>query len=292
MTRFAWTLSLLSVFALGTGCDVEVAQPHRADPRGELEVCEAIGASEPCAIGEAEGVRYCDSIGGEQRWGACLEDVACTPGEEEDCGLCDADDEECDFAGWTMSCWLEEGVPTTDYEACNTPLVLSFDGAEAQMSPAAASTFDINAAGGCITTDWPGASTPWLALDRDGSGSIEDGRELFGSGTRLASGGRASNGFLALSDLDENRDGRIDARDAAFADLVLWSDHDASKTSTLAEMEPLAMRGVLSIELGYDVAPECDDRGNCGVQRAEFTFIERGGEVRTGAVIDVHLSCQ
>jgi len=85
---------------------------------------------------------------------------------------------------------------------------------------------------------------------------------------------------------------RGDALDARFADLVLWSDHDGSKTSTLAEMEPLAVRGVLSIELSYDIDRRCDDRGNCEVERASFTFIDRGGEVRNGDIIDVHLACQ
>ena len=72
-----------------------------------------------------------------------------------------------------------------------------------------------------VDNDWVGAETPWLALDRNGNGLIDDGRELFGSMTELPDGRRAPNGFAALAALDDDGDGRITARDAAFARLLV-----------------------------------------------------------------------
>ena len=260
------------------------------------EFCNEYGQSRSCTMASGgSGTQFCT---GDQNliWGACLDSVECEIGETLECGYCDDPDSfECEACGeWTETCSLVNGAPTFGEEACacNTPLVLSFDGAPVRMQPAPASTFDIDGVGACITTDWPEAATPWLALDLDRSGSIETGRELFGSGTVLASGERASNGFLALSELDDNGDGRIDVTDSRFTDLVLWADEDADKAANFDELQPLAMRGILSIELDYRSDRQCDDRGNCGVERAAFTYIAAGGDVREGEVVDIHLACQ
>lgn len=275
-------------------CQAEDEQGEAVDRTGEA--CEEEWADNPCRPNGA-GVQYCDRELPDQplAWGACVdpEEATCNLGDvinTESCadGVC----EPC-----SIECILIDGVPHwEDHNAaigkCETPLVLSFDGAPIQMEPAPAATFDISDAGRCLTTDWPTAVTPWLAMDRDGDGAIESGRELFGSGTRLESGRRAPNGFTALTELDDNGDGRIDATDAAFKDLVLWADEDADKRSTWFELQPLSARGILSIELDYEIDRQCDDRGNCAVERASFKFIDRGGEVRDGEVVDMHLSCQ
>lgn len=60
--------------------------------------------------------------------------------------------------------------------------------------------FEIGAAA-CDSFDWPASTTPWLVLDRNGDRFIQDGTELFGSGTHLADGRFASNGFEALREV-------------------------------------------------------------------------------------------
>jgi hypothetical protein len=273
--------------------------PPGEDPPA-VEACTDAQAARGCTGDGFEGTQYCApvGVGGELQWGTCLETLECELGEFEHCGFCpgggdSGGDLEDECPGFGSTCQLVGDTPTMGGEDdCNTPLVLSFDGGPVQVAPSAASTFDINATGACLSTDWPAATTPWLALDLDRSGSIESGRELFGSGTRLSAGGRASHGFAALEVLDDNRDGRIDGSDARFSELVLWADEDADKTATMAELTPVAMRGILSIDLGYRTDPRCDDRGNCEMQRAAFQYIDRGGEVRDGEVIDLYLSCQ
>lgn len=108
---------------------------------------------------------------------------------------------------------------------CSTPLVVVFDDAPVEFTQPPA----VFRVGVHERTEWVSARTPWVALDRDGSGCIESARELFA-------------GFGALAELDTNGDGRIDARDPAFADIVLWSDADQDKRCTPDELVPLSDR--------------------------------------------------
>lgn len=117
------------------------------------------------------------------------------------------------------------GRPYWNNGACNTPLVVAFDDAPIEFTPSNA-PFPIGLA---EETEWVSAKTPWVALDRDGSGCIENERELFA-------------GFGDLAELDANGDGRIDARDPAFAELVLWADRDQDKQCTPNELTPLSDR--------------------------------------------------
>lgn len=171
--------------------------------------------------------------------------------------------------------------------AASTPLVLSFDGAPVAFAAGTAS-FDL-AGTMSVVTDWPTASTPWLALDRDGNGAIDDGSELFGSATVLAGGRRAPNGFAALAELDSDRDGRITAEDAAWTSLRIWSDADGDRLSGAGELTGLAARRLVSIDLAYTSERSCDARGNCEIERAGFRWADAAGVERTGAIVDVHL---
>ena len=172
----------------------------------------------------------------------------------------------------------------------STPLVLSFDGAPVGFL-AGLRAFDL-AATMSVVTDWPTAATPWLALDRNGNGAIDDGRELFGSATVLRSGERAKNGFEALAELDSDGDGRITPEDAAWPSLRLWSDADGDRASSAGELAPLAARRILSIDLAYTSERRCDERGNCEVERASFLWADEAGVEHTGAIVDVHLRHQ
>jgi hypothetical protein len=105
------------------------------------------------------------------------------------------------------------------------------------------------------------ANDAWLALDLNRNGLIDDGSELFGSGTRLPDGTKASDGFAALRALDLNADHTIDARDPAFADLRLWRDRNADGQTQPSELAPLRSFGIQSLAL--DAAPAARlDQGN------------------------------
>jgi hypothetical protein len=163
---------------------------------------------------------------------------------------------------------------------CNTPLVVSFDETPVQFTKPAGS-FTI---GTSDRTEWVSSRTPWLALDSDGSGCIDDQRELFGP---PAQGGK--NGFDKLAALDDDHDGRIDAKDAAYAKLVLWSDGDQDRLCTAREMTRLADAGVVAIELGY-ATPATPASGSHEGEHATIWVRRPGGELRRGRIVDVYLA--
>ena len=124
-----------------------------------------------------------------------------------------------------MNLWqycVEYADGSRRFPIANTPLVIVFDDAAVTFTSSSAA-FRI---GEDEITEWVSATTPWLALDRDGSGCIESERELFA-------------GFDVLATLDVNQDGRIDARDPAFGELMLWADANQDKRCTADELTPL-----------------------------------------------------
>ncbi|WP_437736033.1 calcium-binding protein [Sorangium sp. So ce1335] len=258
---------LLAAVSFGAGCVGEVTSED-----GE--------GTEGSALEGEEGSSEEGAGGGDEA------EAECKLGESRGCTMHEA--------GGFELCEDVQGVPTwtgCQTSSSSTPLVLSFDERPVEYLTAMTGAFDLTGLGATIATDWPTATTPWLALDRDGDGVIGGGEELFGSATVLASGARADNGFTALRELDTDGDGRITARDEAWSRLVLWSDRDANRASSAGELEPVASRGLVAIELSYGRERRCDGRGNCEVERAAFTFSD-GAATRTGAVIDVHLRWQ
>ncbi|PRP98098.1 hypothetical protein ENSA5_30830 [Enhygromyxa salina] len=284
------SLSLLSGLLLAA-CDTS----HKYEGRA----CELSGETLSC---DDSMVSYCGYMDygdaqagyGELSHGPCIapEEVECEPGESKHEGPTSSGEDDEDLCqGVDYRCKVVGGEPMWVEQFCDTPLVLRFDQRPVEMiaqesTPAA--TFDISMrANSCISTDWPTAATPWLVVDLDGNGSIDGGNELFGSGSRLADGRHAEHGFAALAEFDSNADGSVDASDARFGELMLWRDWDADRRSTPAELEPLADSGIERLAVDYWVETKCDERGNCGVQRAAFEFA--GG---VGEIVDIYLSCQ
>ncbi|MCA9701696.1 MAG: hypothetical protein KC431_29515, partial [Myxococcales bacterium] len=263
--------SLLALFLLGLGLAACEEETVEESPEGRS--CQLLNQSVSC--GDSELLSYCgyqeyadaQNGFGALTQGPCIspDENECMPGDSRTEPSADPDD----LCGGThYSCDVVGGEPMWVEQLCNTPLVLRFDDAPIEMIAAEATpmaTFDIDmTADSCITTDWPTAATPWLVLDRDHSGSIDGGHELFGSGTQLASGRHATHGFAALAEFDQNGDERVDGLDARFGELMLWRDWDADRVSTPDELTPLSDSGVDGLPVDFEVAVECDERGNCG----------------------------
>ncbi|MEK1906129.1 MAG: hypothetical protein AAAB13_10140 [Pseudomonas sp.] len=99
--------------------------------------------------------------------------------------------------------------------------------------------FDLDADGRSDRISAPSGDDALLALDRNGNGRIDNGRELFGDQHG------AANGFAELAKYDDNSDGRIDAQDAVFERLRLLR-FDANGQQ---QLQSLSDAGVSAIEL-------------------------------------------
>jgi hypothetical protein len=288
------------------------ASDSKADAEGGHAHDEcSMGAREACTQTHGDvGERLCTVGVRGNVWGDCLPasctgtELTCTlegdagPGvalcaegqSASPCGVggCTPGTTMSDGRGCISFCELGSGVWTWQGPECPpTPLVLSFDRARVEFTRAAGA-FDLDGRDVSIETSWVSARTPWLAVDLDGDGRIEDGSELFGSMTRLPDGRRAPNGFAALAALDDDHDGRITRGDAAFDRLLVWSDDDQDRRSAPSELRRAVDVGLVAIHLDYASSARCTD-GDCEVERATFEYVDPRGRTVEGDVIDVHL---
>ena len=128
--------------------------------------------------------------------------------------------------------------------------------------------FDLNADGRAEKISWTGTGSDdaWLALDRDGNGIIDNGRELFGNMTAPRPE-NYENGFLELAAWDQteyggNADGQISDRDSVYSDLKLWQDKNHNGISEPGELQSFPDLGLRSIALDYKKASARDRNGN------------------------------
>lgn len=110
-----------------------------------------------------------------------------------------------------------------------------------------------------------------LVRDINGNGTIDSGRELFGSETLLENGSKAANGFEALKEFDTNADGVIDVNDAVFGQLRIWKDVDGNGRTDAGELLTLAEAGVQSISVNYTNSSYIDAQGNAHKQVGTYT---------------------
>jgi len=190
------------------------------------------------------------------------------------------------------------------------PLALDLDGnGIATISANEGIVFDHNKSGIKYGTGWINPNDGWLALDRNGNGKIDSGRELFGDNTIKLDGNFAFHAYDALASFDTNKDGKVDAADApgdtnsdgweageywdinnngeydeaidkTFEDLRVWVDANSNAITDGGELRTLSSLGIESIATGKTTGSGADANGNINTFKGNYT--KASGEVVDG----------
>lgn len=172
--------------------------------------------------------------------------------------------------------YYRENLEAADFTMCD-PLVINLDTDVAGLSDQTF-YFDIDADGELDEISQLDAASGYLALDKNGDGTINDGGELFGT--------TSGNGFADLARYDEDGNGWIDENDAVWSRLKIWAKNENGEDV----LYRLADKGVGAICL-QNVSTDFTQRGQngqtLGAIRNSGIFLYENGNVGTVQHVDV-----
>ncbi|MFH1566590.1 MAG: hypothetical protein ABIL09_01225 [Gemmatimonadota bacterium] len=161
--------------------------------------------------------------------------------------------------------------------ALQDPLVVNFDGTAAELTERTYA-FDVDTDGQAEQIHFVGPNSGFLAYDRNGNGTVDNGGELFGAAT--------GQGFEELARFDEDGNRFIDEGDSVYAGLRIWQKDAGGNDQLLA----LGERGIGAIYLGHADTPfQVKDGANQlqGVVRSSGIYLKEGGGTGTVQQLDL-----
>lgn len=157
------------------------------------------------------------------------------------------------------------------------PLVLNFDDTISIFDENYFS-FDLDGDGEKEELSSLNSCCGFLALDRNGDGSINNGLELFGPST--------NSGFGELADLDDDGNAWIDENDPIFDDLMIWQGAGGEEEQLISLRE--AGVGAISVaHLGTQFNLEDSDGTVQGIVQSSGLFLMESGEPKSMMEIDL-----
>ncbi|RZJ57368.1 MAG: hypothetical protein EON49_15870 [Acidovorax sp.] len=173
----------------------------------------------------------------------------------------------------TESC-LAVDYSEVDYKVStgvSTPIVIDLqgDGIETTSFLAGPTVlFDIDGDNAIDRTAWLSGKDAFLAVDKNGNGTIDGVNELFGGPNR-------GDGFASLIEFDSNGDGSVNQDDERFSELLLWQDKNVDGITDDGELANASIAGLSSISTNYTVQNQTNNGNILGeVSSAVFQGFE------------------
>lgn len=179
--------------------------------------------------------------------------------------------------GMSREFYSEEYVSLRAGDALKDPLVLNFGGKAAELTRTRFQ-FDIDADGQADSLPFVGPDSGMLALDRNGNGRVDDGGELFGA--------VSGDGFADLSAYDDDGNQWIDANDAVYRQLQIWTK-DAAGQDRLAGLATLGVGAIHLGRVGTEFSIKDDGNALLGQVRETGLFLMEDGTPGTIQKIDL-----
>ena len=167
---------------------------------------------------------------------------------------------------------------TTEQYILTDPLIINLKGDAPSVSNVKF-RFDLDSDGTAEEIAFAGEGSGFLALDRNGNGSIDDGGELFGA--------RSGDGFGELAEYDGDGNHWIDENDEVYSRLKVWT-RDAAGHEKLIGLKEANVGAIYlgSVSTEFSLKdPETNETGAV-VRRSGF-YLRETGEAGTLSHVDL-----
>ncbi len=172
--------------------------------------------------------------------------------------------------------YSHESVSIRAGAALRDPLVINYGGQGVGLT-SQMMEFDLDSDGRKDSLAMLKQGSAYLALDKNGNGRIDDGRELFGA--------VSGNGFVELAAYDQDGNGFIDSGDAVFKDLKLWIPDSKGGGRLLGLAEAgIGALGLRHVDGGFDLIAGGELQGQV---RSTGLFLFEDGRVGSMQQIDL-----